>query len=296
MLRKLILTVALAALYQGEPAQLAGSLLTVFIFLVMHMLLKPYLNQGLNVFQRLALLSQFFTVFGGLMFVVTDLQQLQDAVPDSNSKTIMAFLIMIVNAISSSLYPVYRFFNAWSESGEIDLETLFSGVKKGAENCLGEETIESITSTCSCLGQDKEKATAGQEGLREIQDAALDAAQELRQTEIVSTMESLYDEARALKEDVIDEAQDVLQEGKALTREAKNISDKGGKKDKARVNGKMEEDEMEEGEMEEDEIEEDEIEESPQEMPESNLFGNQMPLWISFHQGVVVCARLISHA
>jgi hypothetical protein len=29
--------------------------------------------------------------------------------------------------------------------------------------------------------------------------------------------------------------------------------------------------------MEEDEIEEDEIEESPQEMPESNLFGNQMP-------------------
>ena len=41
MFRKLILTVALAALYKGEPAQLAGSLLTIFIFLVLHMLLKP---------------------------------------------------------------------------------------------------------------------------------------------------------------------------------------------------------------------------------------------------------------
>ena len=46
MFRKLILTVALAALYDGEPAQLGGSLLTIFIFLVLHMLLKPYLNPG----------------------------------------------------------------------------------------------------------------------------------------------------------------------------------------------------------------------------------------------------------
>jgi len=62
--RKLVLTVALAALYQGEPPQLGGSLVTIFCFLMAHLLLKPYLNQGLNVFQRLALVSQFFTVFG----------------------------------------------------------------------------------------------------------------------------------------------------------------------------------------------------------------------------------------
>ena len=52
MLRKLILTVALAALYKGEPPQLGGSLCTIFCFLLGHLLLKPYLNQGLNVFQR----------------------------------------------------------------------------------------------------------------------------------------------------------------------------------------------------------------------------------------------------
>ena len=32
MLRKLILTVALAALYKGEPPQLGGSLFTIFCF------------------------------------------------------------------------------------------------------------------------------------------------------------------------------------------------------------------------------------------------------------------------
>ena len=52
MFRKLILTVALAALYKGEPPQLGGSLFTIFCFLLGHLLLKPYLNQGLNVFQR----------------------------------------------------------------------------------------------------------------------------------------------------------------------------------------------------------------------------------------------------
>ena len=35
MLRKLILTVALEALHQGDPAQLASSMLTIFIFLVL---------------------------------------------------------------------------------------------------------------------------------------------------------------------------------------------------------------------------------------------------------------------
>ena len=62
MTRKLILTVALAALYKGEPPQLGGSLFTIFCFLLGHLLLKPYLNQGLNVFQRTSG-SPFLRVF-----------------------------------------------------------------------------------------------------------------------------------------------------------------------------------------------------------------------------------------
>jgi len=43
--RKFILTGVLSALYKGEPPQLGGSLLTIFLFLLGHVLLKPYLNQ-----------------------------------------------------------------------------------------------------------------------------------------------------------------------------------------------------------------------------------------------------------
>ena len=64
MFRKLILTVALAALYDGEPAQLGGSLLVIFIFLVLHMLLKPYLNQG-NRKSQMSVLSKYDYRFHG---------------------------------------------------------------------------------------------------------------------------------------------------------------------------------------------------------------------------------------
>jgi hypothetical protein len=40
---------------------LAGSLLTIFLFLLAQVLLKPYLNQGLNIFQRLSLISVIHT-------------------------------------------------------------------------------------------------------------------------------------------------------------------------------------------------------------------------------------------
>ena len=55
--RKLILTCFLGVLYQGSMEHLAGSLLTIFLFLLAQMLLRPYLNQGLNIFQRLSLIS-----------------------------------------------------------------------------------------------------------------------------------------------------------------------------------------------------------------------------------------------
>ena len=168
MFRKLILTVALAALYKGEPAQLAGSLLTIFIFLVLHMLLKPYLNQGLNIFQRLALISQWFTVFGGLMFVVTDLLALQNPKSDENGKAIMSWVIVIVNAIATSLYPMYKFFNAWSESGEIDFSFVKKNLFKFFEFFMGTELAASLLGTCGCLRKIKDAADEVQEHVDEV--------------------------------------------------------------------------------------------------------------------------------
>jgi hypothetical protein len=182
MLRKLILTVALAALYQGEPAQLAGSLLTVFIFLVLHMLLGPYLNQGLNIFQRLALISQFFTVFGGLMFVLTDLMELQGS-SAGNGKVVMSWLVMMINLVASCMYPVYRFFTAWSEGGEIDMKSISSSIKEIAETCLPKQLIDSFLGTCSCFGKIKDLGDVYAEAatLKEVLDEVVDSAGEIQE-------------------------------------------------------------------------------------------------------------------
>ena len=59
--RKLILSVALAVLFQGTPPQLGGSLLTTFLFLLAHILLKPYINQGLNEFQVIMTLQMILS-------------------------------------------------------------------------------------------------------------------------------------------------------------------------------------------------------------------------------------------
>ena len=46
MFRKLILTALLTVLYSGTPPQLGGSLLTIFVFLLAHVIIKPYIDQG----------------------------------------------------------------------------------------------------------------------------------------------------------------------------------------------------------------------------------------------------------
>ena len=110
-----------AVLYAGDPPQLGGSLFTIFSFLMFHLLQKPYLNQGLNVFQRLALISQFCTVFGSLIFVVQEaVAQNTGTEDDSNGKLFVSFLFMMVNAAAGGLYPLYRFLSAFAEHGEID--------------------------------------------------------------------------------------------------------------------------------------------------------------------------------
>ena len=134
------------------------------------MLLKPYLNQGLNIFQRLALISQWFTVFGGLMFVVTDLLALQDPESDGNGKAIMSWVIVIVNAISTSLYPMYKFFNAWSESGEIDFTFVKETLFKFFEFFMGTQLAASLLATCGCLRKIKDAAEEAKEAMDEVQE------------------------------------------------------------------------------------------------------------------------------
>ena len=268
MLRKLILTVALAALYKGEPPQLGGSLFTIFCFLMGHLLLKPYLNQGLNVFQRtsvslclcvfplrlelplsadctlacllslrvigadclrgtgLALVSQFLTVFGSVMFVVQEaVAKNNAATEDLNGKRMISFLIIFANAAAGGLYPLYRFVTAWAECGDIDFNFITSSIKSGAEKCLGPEVVASLLASCVCLSKAKDKADEAEGEVRRLR-ATADGG-------LVSTVEGRYkdateakkqiDEARALHKDVKSGVADARSAGADLRAEANTV-------------------------------------------------------------------------
>jgi hypothetical protein len=112
LVRKLLLTGILVVVYQGSPPHLAGSLLTIFLFLCLHLTVDPYLNKGLNEFQRLILFSQFFTIFGGIMYhmvsCVDKMLEIEETLYKGQERDIVAALIIIINLVAIGVYPVYR--------------------------------------------------------------------------------------------------------------------------------------------------------------------------------------------
>jgi Ca2+-binding EF-hand superfamily protein len=150
MLRKFILTVGLAALYKGSPEHLGGSLLTIFVFLLMHVLLKPYINAGLNIYQRLALVSAFLTAFGALMFILQTSYAFQNGTKDDGpGKTIVGVIILVCNAAAAGLYPLWRVLVSLSE-GKFDWKTMKEHIGSVVTKCLGAKAVQSIAQSCSC--------------------------------------------------------------------------------------------------------------------------------------------------
>ena len=133
------------------------SLVTIFVFLLGHVLVRPYINQGLNVFQQLSSISQFFTVFGGLMFVV--LQYWGESGGDTNGQGLIAFLILFANGAAAGLYPLYRFWNAWCESGEIDRDVVQEYVTKGVNWLMTKTALAAwLFGACGFLRKANNKA------------------------------------------------------------------------------------------------------------------------------------------
>ena len=130
--RKLILTAILVVWFDGSEEHLTGSLLTTFVFIVLHLVRRPYLNTGLNNFQTLALITQFLTIFTLIIFLNVDcLNQLHEAQPDSDTKTVAEFwswVIIVINWLTAILYPAYSIYLLLTDS-----KTSFSSTTK---SCL----------------------------------------------------------------------------------------------------------------------------------------------------------------
>jgi len=122
LMRKLVLTCILHVAYDGSTSQLSGSLLTTFIFLMLHLRVDPYLSKVLNSFQRLVLVSQFLTISGGIIIVLKENAELLQATASENEteKNIVGALILCVNITAAFLYPAYRILKAGFSLFETD--------------------------------------------------------------------------------------------------------------------------------------------------------------------------------
>ena len=131
IVRKLILTSILMVWFDGSKEHLAGSLLTTFVFILLHLKRRPYLNTGLNNFQTYALITQFLTILTCILFLLVDcLNQLHEAQPDSVAKFAAEFwswVIVVINWFVAIFYPAYSLYVLLTDS-KIKVTAYFWGL------------------------------------------------------------------------------------------------------------------------------------------------------------------------
>ena len=77
-------------------------------------------TQGLNVYQQLALISSFFTVFGGIMFMLqTAWETTTGEKQDAWGKAVVGFMIMVANALAAGIYPLWRAYTSLNEGSTV---------------------------------------------------------------------------------------------------------------------------------------------------------------------------------
>lgn len=104
MLRKFLMTSVLVVfLYPGKPSQIAAGLMISLVFLVLNLFYKPYCTDGLNNLQVTALLANVFTLFVGIMLVVT--KYLEDQAIragesfDTSQRDVISVIVFLANMI-----------------------------------------------------------------------------------------------------------------------------------------------------------------------------------------------------
>ena len=111
MYRKFLLTGLMVVLFDGSAPHLAGALLITFFFIMSHLMVDPYLNTGLNEFQRLALVTQFLTIFGGLIYLlVSVIEELFETKPSQRARDasrLLELVLFSLNVLVIILYPFW---------------------------------------------------------------------------------------------------------------------------------------------------------------------------------------------
>jgi hypothetical protein len=109
---------------------------------------NPYLDKGLNEFQRLILFSQFLTIFGGIMFKLVEsvdkLLESEETPSKRQERDIIAALIVAVNLIAIGIYPIYRMIAVASGfKGGVFLSQLYFSLTDTVQILMGGRVKES---------------------------------------------------------------------------------------------------------------------------------------------------------
>ena len=134
MSRKFLLTGLMVVLFHGSAPHLIGSLLVTFFFILAHLTVDPYLNAGLNDFQRLALVTQYITILGSLIYLLAGtLEELHEMKPTKESRDasrLLEIAMLLLNFIVIILYPVWNLIKYFSNS-QVSLRSMvMSGFMK----------------------------------------------------------------------------------------------------------------------------------------------------------------------
>jgi hypothetical protein len=107
----------------------------------------PYLNKGLNEFQRLILFSQFLTIFGGIMLQLVEsvdkLLEIEESPSKRQERNIVAALIVAVNVVAIGIYPIYRMITVTiGFKGGVLLSRLYFSLRDTVQNLRG--TVQNL--------------------------------------------------------------------------------------------------------------------------------------------------------
>ena len=129
--------------------------------------------------QRMALISQFLTVFGFLGFVVIDYMDVSGK-GNTNGKAFVGYLLILLNGTAAVLYPCYRFMSqfiiAYMDYKERDTESLKKGLMSGFSVFMGEECAACVMGSCAFAVKAKAPGATAALGFVSTNDQECDAS------------------------------------------------------------------------------------------------------------------------
>ena len=140
---------------------------------------------------------------------------------DDSSKSMVSFMIIMLNCAAAGAYPMYRFVNAWLESGEIDRKFIANSCFACFKRFAGTKAADYLAKMTGCLERAQELANKAEK---------LEA--QIRENEKVVKMEDLYGKAKSAKAEADNahtQYKDLRDSAVATKKAAKDLRDGLGK-------------------------------------------------------------------